>query len=104
VYLTYPFVLSWSLLEAMSSGCAVVGSATAPVQEVIQHGHNGLLVDFFKPADLAAAVAELLHNRTRAAELGAAARTTVLQRYRLETCVQRHLELMDLVAAGILGR
>jgi glycosyltransferase involved in cell wall biosynthesis len=104
VYLTYPFVLSWSLLEAMSTQCAIVGSATAPVQEVIQHGHNGLLVDFFDHQALAESVADLLNNRELAEELGRNARATTLKDYSLEQCVPRHLALMELVASGALSR
>ena len=102
VYLTYPFVMSWSLLEAMGCGCAVVGSDTAPVREVIRHGQNGVLVDFFSPSDLAEAVVEMLNAPERAAAFGVAARETVKRTYDLKTCVSRQLALMDLVASRSL--
>ena len=103
VYLTYPFVMSWSLLEAMACGCAVVGSDTAPVREVIRHGQNGLLIDFFSPADLATAVTELLQDRQRAKTFGVEARRTVESTYDLDVCVDRQVALMDLVASGSMN-
>lgn len=85
VYLTYPFVLSWSLLEAMSIGCLIVGSDTAPVREVIQNGENGILVDFFDPENLAKNIAYALENAPELKHLRIAARETVLRSYDLQT-------------------
>jgi glycosyltransferase involved in cell wall biosynthesis len=96
VYLTYPFVLSWSLLEAMSCGALVVGSATAPVQDVIRHHHNGLLVDFFDHETLANTIAEALEDRDRFMPLRQAARKTVQDSYDLRRiCLPRQLSLVD---------
>jgi glycosyltransferase involved in cell wall biosynthesis len=84
-YLTYPFVLSWSLLEAMSAGCSIVASATPPVQEVITDGETGRLVDFFDVGGWAAALTEALAAPKAAAPRRQAARAHVVQNYDLKT-------------------
>ncbi|MCY1271802.1 PEP-CTERM/exosortase A-associated glycosyltransferase [compost metagenome] len=76
VYLTYPFVLSWSMLEAMGSGCLLIGSDTAPVREVIRHGENGYLVDFFNSTGIAEQVLDALHAPRSQLPLRVAARHT----------------------------
>jgi glycosyltransferase involved in cell wall biosynthesis len=92
VYLTYPFVLSWSLLEAMSAGCAIVASDTAPVREAIRHGETGQLVDFFDPAALTRQVIALCEDPAERARLGAQARAFALEHYDLEKhCLPRQI-------------
>ena len=83
VYLTYPFVLSWSLLEAMAAGCLVVGSRTAPVEEVIRDGENGLLVDFFSPEAIAERVDFALSHRQALMPVRRNARQSIVDRYDL---------------------
>lgn len=102
VYLTYPFVLSWSLLEAMSTGLPIVASSTSPVLEVIDHGTTGLLVDFFSPDDLASSVLHMLTERDYALKLGENARNLILEKYSLERCVPRQLALIDFVSSNVL--
>jgi glycosyltransferase involved in cell wall biosynthesis len=93
VYLTYPFVLSWSLLEAMSAGCAVVASNTQPLHEVITHNETGRLVDFFDVAALAQEVCNLLGNPAERLRLGANARAIAQDRYDLErVCLPKQLD------------
>jgi glycosyltransferase involved in cell wall biosynthesis len=81
VYLTRPFVLSWSMLEAMSAGCLVIGSRTAPVQEVIEDGFNGLLCDFFSPTELADKLIPALDHPAGYADLRVKARETIVHKY-----------------------
>ena len=101
VYLTYPFVLSWSLLEAMACAAVVIGSATAPVQEVIESERNGLLVNFFDLEAMAHRIAAVLADPPQFRPLGQAARQTVVERYDLATiCLPAQLALVDGLAAG----
>jgi len=93
IYLTYPFVLSWSMLEAMSAGCVVIGSATPPVQEVIQHGINGLLVDFFSPVQIADSVDTVLNDQDQMQAIRTAARTTIIERYPLQQGIDAYLQV-----------
>jgi glycosyltransferase involved in cell wall biosynthesis len=100
VYLTYPFVLSWSMLEAMAAGCLVVGSRTQPVEEVIHHGGNGLLVDFFSPEQIADRVIEALEDKKAFASLRQNARQTVVDRFDLRTvCLPAHLRMLNMLVA-----
>ena len=98
-YLSYPFVLSWSLLEAMAAGCCVVGSDTPPVQEVIEDGVNGRLVDFFDHEALARALAQALQHPAETQALRQAARRTVCERYDLHgQCLPAGLAMLDRLA------
>jgi glycosyltransferase involved in cell wall biosynthesis len=100
VYLTYPFVLSWSLLEAMSVQCAIVASRTPPVEEVISHGKTGHLVDFFDHQALANEVCGLLADPAKRAKLGAAARKYAVSHYDLKTkCLPRQMAWVQELAA-----
>ena len=94
VYLSYPFVLSWSMMEAMAVGCAVVGSKTPPVQEVISDGENGLLVDFFSPKELADRVESVLDDPTHRQDLRTNARQTIIDRYNLATLLPQKIDWM----------
>jgi glycosyltransferase involved in cell wall biosynthesis len=84
VYLTYPFVLSWSLIEAMACGCLIVGSATPPVLEVLKDGVNGFAVDFFDTQGLAARIDEALAEPGRMGALRKAARATAVSQFDLQ--------------------
>lgn len=96
VYQTYPFVLSWSLLEAMSMGAAIVASDTAPVQEVIKDGKTGKLVNFFDVNELANTVIDLLEQPKLREKLGAAARKEVIAKYDLKSvCLPKQIAWID---------
>ena len=94
-YLTYPFVLSWSCLEAMAAGCAIVGSDTPPVREVIEDGTHGVLTDFFDAEALAHKLGHALQNPAHYAQMRVNARQRVIDKYEVRTCLTRLLNLIQ---------
>jgi len=96
VYLTYPYFLSWSMLEAMSAGCLVIGSSTPPVTEFLEHEKNGVLVDFFDIQGLANQVCEVLAKPEKFAPLRLAARQKIVEELDLKsTCLPALLRLFE---------
>lgn len=94
-YLTYPFVLSWSMIEAMSAGAHVIGSATAPVQDVLVDGVNGSLVDFFDVPGWSAKLTEALAQPEKFLPHRAAARQTALDRYDQRILLPRMIDFVE---------
>ena len=94
VYLTYPFILSWSLLEAMSCGCAIIGSKTPPVEEVIIDGDNGLLCKFFDVDDLSCKIEFALDNPEKMQKIRENARNTILEKYDIKHTLPEILDLL----------
>jgi len=100
VYLTYPFVASWSLREALAAGCAIVASDTAPVQEFVVHGQTGLLTPFLAPAALSHRIQEALEDTKLAARLRAGARAYAEQHLQMHDHLASYTRLIDALVAG----
>lgn len=96
VYFTYPFVLSWSMLEAMSAGCLLIASSTAPVAEVVESGRNGILLDFFDANALAHTLAGVLAAPAQYRHMREVARETIVERFDLQrVCLPRQRLLLN---------
>ena len=100
IYLTAPFILSWSPLDAMSCGGLVLGSDTSPVQEAIQHGQNGLLCDFFNVEQMVWQANHVLDNPDDYVDIRTSARRTILSKFDIQVSLPRITELYQRVASG----
>jgi len=100
IYLTVPFVLGWSLLDALACGCTVVASDTAPVREVIQHEQNGLLADFYDLDGLAHLAMQVLDDPEKHRPLGQASIRLVDEKYSLAKTATQMMELFERVMQG----
>jgi glycosyltransferase involved in cell wall biosynthesis len=89
------------MLEAMAAGCLVIGSATLPVEEVLRHNENGLLVDFFQTQEIVDAIDQVFADPERMQWLRENARKTVVENFDLESvCLPQHIQLIETLANG----
>src|ERR1019366_2808703 len=102
VYLTYPFVASWSLRESLAAGCAIVGSDTEPVREFITHGRNGLLTSFFDPSDLADSVLRVLEDKKLDQKLRACARRYAERHLSMDDYLRAYTQKIETLSGGSL--
>ena len=100
IYLTVPFVLSWSMMNALSCGCTVLGSATAPVREMIRHGENGLLADFFDVDGLTDLALKVLDDPKGHRYMGEAGARMIRESYSLEKNLPKMLQLYERTLNG----
>jgi len=95
VYLTVPYVLSWSTLDAMSVGCCVVASNTQPVQEVIKDNYNGLLFDFYNIEQQVEKIEYALDNKDKMTKIRNNARKTIVENYALKDLLPKHIKYLN---------
>lgn len=100
VYMTYPFVLSWSLREALATGCAVVASDTAPLREFVRHRRTGILTPFHDPGALSDRILDVLEDRALAERLGENARAWAEKSLRMEDYIAKYEKLIARVIDG----
>jgi glycosyltransferase involved in cell wall biosynthesis len=99
VYLTYPFVLSWSFMEALACSCVVIASDTPPVMDVLQPDINGLTVNFFDYQHIADRIDQIFAHPQRMRHLGEAARQTIVQHYQHHFSINRYTRLFQQLLA-----
>ena len=98
VYATYPFVLSWSILEAMACETPIIASSTQPVLEVIENNKNGLLYDFFSVEHLVKRIEFALTNPDKMQEIRKNARKTVIEKYDVKKVIPQHVKFIKKIS------
>ena len=95
IYLTYPFILSWSMLEAMAAGCVIIASDTPPVTEYMQDNYNGILVGFNDINAIVEKTTDVINNREKYAEISENASKTIIERCELKGMLNKYINMIN---------